>query len=201
MKRVLLACLLCLYAGLLPARDGQPAPDFTLPTLAGGEVSLAQLRGKVVYLDFWASWCGPCRKSFPWLEGLRRRLASQGLEIVAVNIDRRRQAAERFLQKVPVNFTIALDPDGKVADRYRVEFMPTAYLIDRQGQVVARHFGFREEDKDAWEARVLELLALPAQGQKTTPGKGIQSLFQPAGQAAVSGGGQGRGPVKAAHAG
>ncbi len=189
MNRVLLVCLLCLYAGLLPAQDGKPAPDFTLPTFAGGEVSLAQLRGKVVYLDFWASWCGPCRKSFPWLEGLRQRLASQGLEIVAVNIDSRRQAAERFLREVPVNFTIALDPEGRVADRYGVEFMPTAYLIDRRGRVVARHFGFREDRKAAWEARVLEVLALPAQGQEPTPGEALQSVFQPAGQAAVTGGG------------
>ncbi len=161
MPIIRLLLLWLLMATPASASVARPAPDFTLPTWDGGSVTLAELRGKVVYLDFWASWCAPCRRSFPWLNRLHVQYQPHGLEIVAVNIDRRREAAARFLEKTPALFRIALDPDSRVADRYGVEFMPSAYLINRQGHIIARHFGFREADKARWQAKVTAALQQP----------------------------------------
>jgi len=143
-RHVLVTALLCLC--LFQTAYGEPtATDFTLPT-ASGTVSLTEHRNEVVYLDFWASWCIPCRKSFPWLNEMARRYGKQGLTILAVNLDKERELAEQFLHEIPANFTIAFDPEGKVADQYEVEGMPSSYIIDRQGRIVSVHLGFREED-------------------------------------------------------
>ena len=140
------------------ARADMSAPPFTLPT-DHGEVSLAQLQGQVVYVDFWASWCGPCRKSFPWMNDLHARYGAQGLKIVAVNLDSERQLGAKFLEKYPARFVVAYDPQGAVAETYHVAGMPTAVLIDRQGQLSYIHQGFREEDMPRLEAEIRALLA------------------------------------------
>jgi cytochrome c biogenesis protein CcmG/thiol:disulfide interchange protein DsbE len=121
------------------------APQFSLDG-DNGTVNLADFKGKVVYLDFWASWCPPCRKSFPWMNAMERRYGDQGLAIVAVNLDKDRKLAEKFLHDLPASFTIAYDPEGKVADSYEVEGMPSSYIIDRDGQISAVHLGFRQDD-------------------------------------------------------
>lgn len=137
----------------------EPASPFTLPT-RDGEVSLAAQRGKVVYLDFWASWCGPCRESFPWMDAMAQRYARDGLVVIAVNLDRRRELAQSFLKQVPVGFTIAYDPESTVARTYGVKGMPTAFLIGRDGEVKVRHAGFRESDAVALEAEIRAALGL-----------------------------------------
>jgi thiol-disulfide isomerase/thioredoxin len=148
--------LLGLYLPVAAA-TGEPAPDFSLPG-RGETVSLASLRGKVVYVDFWASWCGPCRKSFPWMNRMQSRYADQGLAIVAVNLDKSRELSDEFLKETPANFRVAYDPEGKAASAYRVKGMPSSYLIDREGRIRSSHIGFREENSASMEAAIQALV-------------------------------------------
>lgn len=135
------------------------APDFTLPVLPGkGEINLAALEGKVVYLDFWATWCPPCRKSFPWMDAMQERYADDGLVVIAVSIDSRRELVERFMQIMEPGFIVAHDASGVVSNKYRVTAMPTSYLIDRDGNIVNRHIGFRESNTDRREREIEDLL-------------------------------------------
>lgn len=133
---------------------GARAPGFTLPARAG-TVALDSLRGRVVLVDFWASWCGPCRESFPWMADLQRRLADKGLTVVAVNLDKRRELADEFLADHPAQFTVAFDPAGATADAWGVRAMPTSLLVGRDGVVVAAHAGFDPRGAAAW-ARTIE---------------------------------------------
>jgi thiol-disulfide isomerase/thioredoxin len=129
------------WAGRPPLAPGSLVPAFSLPT-RNGTVAVDSLRGRVVLLDFWASWCGPCRQSFPWMAELRERLAPRGLEIVAVDLDKNREQADAFLDRYPAAFTVAFDPKGATAQAYGVRAMPTSLLIGRDGKVVQIHAGF-----------------------------------------------------------
>lgn len=120
---------------------GSPAPRFTLPTRAG-TVSLDSLRGDVVLVDFWASWCGPCKSSFPWMRDVYQRYSGKGLTIVAVNLDKSRSSADDFLLDHPSPFTVAFDPSGATAKAYKVWGMPTSFLIGRDGTILLAHSGF-----------------------------------------------------------
>jgi thiol-disulfide isomerase/thioredoxin len=137
---------------------GQPAPLFELPSEQPTSLVLQQLRGQVVYLDFWASWCGPCRQSFPWMAEMHRRHAAQGLAVVAVNLDTRMADAQAFLKSVPAPFRIAYDPKGQTPREYAIKAMPTSLLIGRDGRVRLIHAGFRPSDTAALEAAILEAL-------------------------------------------
>lgn len=108
----------------------------------------------IVLIDFWASWCGPCKQSFPWMAEMQRRYAAQGLEIVAVNVDRKRADAERFLAGTPAAFTVVFDAAGATPNAWNVRAMPSSYLVDRQGRIVHVDQGFREDMKAPIEARV-----------------------------------------------
>jgi len=140
------------------AAAGEAAPAFSLLTAAGDAVSLEQLRGKVVYVDFWASWCAPCRRTFPWMNEMQRKYGGRGLAIVAVNVDKKRADAERFLAQVPAEFPIVYDAGGATPSAYGVKGMPSAYLVDPAGRIVAVEQGFREEAAAELEARVRALL-------------------------------------------
>lgn len=148
---VLIAMLLC-----QPVIAAQ-APHFNLPG-DGKTHDLKQLRGQVVYIDFWASWCVPCRKSFPWMNEINKRYAGDGLKVIAINLDADRKDATQFLEKIPANFDIAYDPDGETAGRYDLQVMPSSYLIDRNGELVMVHKGFREGDAVEVEAKIQKLL-------------------------------------------
>ena len=137
---------------------GAPAPDLDLPGLKEA-VSLAKLKGKIVYVDFWASWCGPCKQSFPFMNDLQSRYGAGGLEVVAVNLDAKRDDADRFLAEVPARFTLAFDPRGDSARRFEVKAMPSSVLIGRDGKVVAAHKGFKEGDRRELEERIAQLVA------------------------------------------
>ena len=153
---------LCLVTAATPIawslEAGTPAPDLNLPGLKDG-VNLAGLKGKVVYVDFWASWCGPCKQSFPFMNELLSKYGMQGFEIVAVNLDAKRDDADKFLTEVPARFTVAFDAKGESAKRFEVKGMPSSYLIGRDGKVVALHKGFKEEDRKALDAGIAQALA------------------------------------------
>jgi cytochrome c biogenesis protein CcmG/thiol:disulfide interchange protein DsbE len=129
------------------------------PAWAAPPIDLATLRGRVVYLDFWASWCGPCRQSFPWMQTLKNTYEDQGLTIVAVNLDADRADADKFLNQFKPTFEVRFDPDGTLAETFRVKTMPSSVLIDRHGVTRFTHMGFRPIDGAIYEAQVRGLLA------------------------------------------
>jgi len=147
-------CLITLFS---PYAFAQKAPTFELPG-DNKNISLTEFRGKVVYLDFWASWCDPCRKSFPWMNDISTRYDKNKFAVIAINLDSSKKDADKFLQKVPAKFHIAYDPDGKVATKYNLKAMPSSYLIDKKGNLVLAHKGFREGDEGAIEEKILKLL-------------------------------------------
>jgi thiol-disulfide isomerase/thioredoxin len=142
---------------------GLSAPECRAPTLEEQQpLDLTHYRGKVVYMDFWASWCPPCRTSFPLLNELHNELQAEGFEVVAINVDENREDLLHFLKQCPVDFTIAVDPEGKCPEAFEVVAMPSSYLIGRQGIIRHVHQGFRKEDIEAIRQLVLALLAEPS---------------------------------------
>lgn len=153
--RVLLLALLLVVPPPGAALDpGSPLPAVTLPGRDGEPVALGALRGKVLLVDFWASWCAPCRRSFPWMGEMQKKYGPQGFTIVAVNVDKKREDAAKFLALTPAAFTVVYDPVGTVPTAYDVKGMPTSYLVDRSGKVVFVEAGFRDDMKAGAEARI-----------------------------------------------
>jgi cytochrome c biogenesis protein CcmG, thiol:disulfide interchange protein DsbE len=146
------------FARSVPQSSPRPAHSFCLPGTPR-TVALDSLRGRVVYLDFWASWCGPCRRSFPWMEALQQRHSGQGFTVVAINLDKDRRAADGFLSRYPASFPIAFDPAGKTAEAYGVSVMPTSYLIGRDGTILSCHAGFAPKQAAELEALIQEACA------------------------------------------
>ncbi len=140
--------------------------------MAAGQLSLAcftavqasetfdpgQYAGKVVVLDFWASWCVPCRRSFPWLNAMHEKYAEQGLVIVGINLDMERGDAAKFLEEYPAEFAIVYDEDKELARQFEVVAMPSSYVIGRDGKIAARHMGFKVKQQDAYEALIVDAL-------------------------------------------
>ncbi|MDH3327073.1 MAG: TlpA family protein disulfide reductase [Gammaproteobacteria bacterium] len=159
MKNTYIA-LIILFALLTSSQSLYAAAgsDFSLKTTSGKTVKLSKLKGKVVYVDFWASWCAPCRKSFPWMNNMHARYKAKGLKIIAISLDSDRKVTKKFLRDNPALFTVAYDSDGKVADKYGVQVMPTSYLIGRNGELLATHKGFRKKHADAIEAEIKKAL-------------------------------------------
>ncbi len=125
---------------------------------AAAQVSLDSLRGKVVYVDFWASWCGPCRISFPILQQLRDELGPEGFEVLAINLDEDESDARQFLADVTVSYPVVRDAAGVTPRAFGVMGMPTGYLVDRAGVVRVIHQGFRKSDGEPLRASIVELL-------------------------------------------
>ena len=152
---------LCLAAGAASAAEvGAAAPPFTLPTAQETTISLERLRGQVVYVDFWASWCGPCRRSFPWMGELQQRYGSRGFTVVAINVDAKRDDAERFLRQYPAAFAVAYDAAGATPRAYDVKAMPSSYLVDREGRIAGVEHGFLDERRAAVEDAIRALVAV-----------------------------------------
>jgi len=125
---------------------------------AGDNLNLDQYAGKVVVVDFWASWCVPCRRSFPWMNEMHEKYAEAGLVIIAVNVDRERENADIFLAKYPASFQIFYDPTAALAKEYEVQVMPTSFVIGRAGEIVEQHAGFKVKKQDDYEAIILSAL-------------------------------------------
>ena len=122
------------------------------------ELQIDAYAGKVVVVDFWASWCVPCRRSFPWMNEMVAKYADQGLVVIAVNLDKEPEAADAFLSEVPADFEIRFDPDASLAQEFGVEAMPNSFVFGRDGQLVARHLGFKVRKQDEYEAVLVQAL-------------------------------------------
>jgi thiol-disulfide isomerase/thioredoxin len=126
---------------------------------AESSLNLDDYRGQVVLLDFWASWCVPCRRSFPWMNRMQEKYSAQGLVIIGVNMDANPGDAEAFLREYPAQFTIVADPGGDLARHFDVEAMPSSYIIGRDGAVVATHMGFQVKKSDEYEEKIRQVLS------------------------------------------
>ena len=151
--------LLALSSASFALKAGDKAPNFKLPLLTQkGSLSLSEYRGKVVYLDFWASWCGPCRKSLPLLNKMRNSLKGQPFEVIAINLDEEIKDARGFLKQFPVSYPTLHDVTGQSPEKYALQGMPTSYLIDKKGVVRAVHTGFKPSDMKKIQQEVNQLL-------------------------------------------
>ncbi|WMW80581.1 TlpA disulfide reductase family protein [Undibacterium cyanobacteriorum] len=164
MKFFRLLSMSMLAAGLLGSASLSMAQEpkqlgFELPTQQG-KVSLRENAGKVVYVDFWASWCGPCKQSFPFMNELQKKYAANGLQIIAINVDKTRDDAMIFLKKNQADFMIAFDSVGTVPTQYDVKGMPSSYLIGRDGKLIYTHRGFKAQDTAEIEAKIRAALGL-----------------------------------------
>ncbi len=149
------------FAELDLIRPSRPtaAPAFTVPGLTGGRIALRDLRGKAVFLNFWATWCPPCKQEMPSMERLYRRYKDRGFTVFAVSIDTADAATvARFVKKLSLTFPIGLDPKMDVANRYTVRALPSSFLLDRNGTMVAVAMGPREWDGTAARAVIESLL-------------------------------------------
>lgn len=144
--RALVAALLLFWTALAGANA------------AATDLDLAAYRGKVVVLDFWASWCVPCRRSFPWLNQMHAKYEDQGLVIIGVNLDHSEEDAAAFLAEFPADFQIHYDHEMRLAQQFEVQAMPSSYVIGRDGEVRARHLGFKVKRQDEYEAVLVEAL-------------------------------------------
>lgn len=139
---------------------GQEAPQCSLASLDGGQrYDLRQFRGKVLYVDFWASWCTPCIQSFPFLNQLDGELRDKGLQVVAINLDERRADAQGFLDERPARFNVAVDDSKACPQAFGVKAMPSSYLVDRKGVIRHVHWGFRPHEAEQVRGLVEQLLA------------------------------------------
>jgi len=141
------------------AAGDRTAPNCPLDLARGGPARLEQFRGKVVYVDFWASWCVPCLASFPFMERMNQDLAPRGLVILGVNMDARPEDAQHFLARHPVSFPVALSGNADCARKFGVGGMPSSYLIDRKGVIRSVHVGFRPGEAAALRSLVEHTLA------------------------------------------
>ncbi len=121
-------------------------------------LDLEEYRGNVVVLDFWSSWCVPCRRSFPWLNDKHQRYEKDGLVIIGVNVDKRRELATEFLEQYPAGFRIRYDPEAALASEFNVQGMPSSYVIGRDGELQASHIGFKVRKQDQYEAAIVAAL-------------------------------------------
>ncbi len=140
---------------------GVPAPAFSLPRSSdGAPLSLEAQRGRVVLVNFWATWCKPCEDEMPSMERLYRALAGQGFELLAVSVDRPGAPVDEFAKRYGITFPILLDPDREVANRWQAFRFPESFLVDAEGRVVERYIGPRTWDAPEYEERIRELLSV-----------------------------------------
>lgn len=153
---VLLASILC--ASAFAVEVGQMAPDFELQGQNGTMVKLSSYKGKTVYLDFWASWCGPCKQSFPWMNEMQSRYGAKKFQVVGVNVDQKTDDAKEFLKENKATFDIVFDNTGKIPKTFTIKGMPTSMLIGADGKIMSIHTGFKPEQKPELEQQIKDAL-------------------------------------------
>ena len=161
MRRLMLVA--CLSGVLLPVvlsadQAAGPAADFSLPSRGGQRVSLSALRGQVVLINFWATWCGPCRKEMPLLEQIQKKYAPLGFTMLGVNVEEDTTQMEAFLGDVPVTFPVLLDPANQVSKLYDVAAMPSTVIVDRKGNVRFIHQGYQPGDESRYQDVIRQLI-------------------------------------------
>jgi thiol-disulfide isomerase/thioredoxin len=153
----LLACALALRPAhaaaaseVTPAASAAPAPGFSLAGTDGSKLSLAQFKGQVVMINFWATWCGPCRQEMPLLDAMYKKYKPLGFTLIGVNVEPDSKAAEAFVKNLQVSFPVAFDTDSKVSALYDVQGMPSSVIIDRKGKARVLHRGYRPGDENTY---------------------------------------------------
>ncbi len=154
MAILLLACVTALQAGPAPS----PAPDFALKSDSGENLRLSELRGDVVLINFWASWCGPCRQEMPLLSGLHEQYRDLGFTVLGVNVEENSEAARKLLRDMPVSFPVLFDTDSAVSKQYDVMAMPSTVLVDRDGNMRYLHRGFNPGEEAIYAEKVRDLI-------------------------------------------
>ena len=150
-----------LFLASLPVFAGDLAPDFDLPVLGGTPqeiVTLSDFRGKVVYVDFWAAWCRPCREALPFFDEVQQEIGSDQFQVIGINIDEDPDDGLLFLRDIPVSYPVVSDAQTKTVTAYKVKAMPTGFLLNRDGQIVLTHRGFRNRDKAQLRQAISDLV-------------------------------------------
>jgi peroxiredoxin len=163
MRQVFRHLLVVLAASAIAAVSGasatvSPAPDFTLKSATGENIKLSELRGQVVMINFWASWCGPCRQEMPLLDALHERYSPMGFTLLGVNVEKDSTKARQLLEDVPVDFPILFDQKNQVSKAYDVIAMPSTVLVDRDGNIRYVHRGYKPGDENAYQDMIREVI-------------------------------------------
>lgn len=137
---------------------GEPAPAFQLPAANSPSTALADFTGKVVLVNFWATWCGPCREEIPALMKMRAELGNQGFEVIGINIDKEREKAAQFAQRLAIDYPVVFDERQDVINQYKVKSMPTSYLVDRDGTVRQVFYGYTAKKRAGMETAITNLV-------------------------------------------
>ncbi len=153
--------LMCslLFTNVYAVDKNKIPPDFTLKSRSGENLKLSEFRGEIVMINFWASWCGPCRQEMPELERLYQRYKPMGFTLLGINVDEQIKNAEKMLKQIPVSFPILFDREHKVTDLYEVAAMPTTILIDRNGTVRGVHLGYQLGMEKLYQEQIEALLS------------------------------------------
>ncbi len=161
MRRLVIAAAILFLPVMTHALDeGVKAPAFSLPQLNDSQIRVSSddLAGKVVYLDFWASWCAPCRISVPEINALQAKLGSDQFEVIAINLDEDPAAAKKFSKRFPMAYKVLSDPEGTVAENYQLPGMPTSFVVDQSGNISLIHIGFKPGDMAIIQMHIETLL-------------------------------------------
>lgn len=140
------------------AAEPSPAPDFTLKSETGENIRLSEQRGKVVMLNFWASWCGPCRQEMPLLDGIYKKHMKMGFVLLGINVEEDTTDAKKMLKALGVTFPILFDTDNKLSNLYNLDAMPTSVMIDKKGQIRYIDRGYSAGDEEKYRAQIMELI-------------------------------------------
>lgn len=158
MKRLMLILLLLVTPLAGAVSDSKPAANFTLKSASGANIRLSEHRGQVVMINFWASWCGPCRQEFPHLDTLHQKYADLGFTVFGVNVEQDRAMADKVLKDIPVTFPILFDSENQVSEMYGVDAMPMTVLVDRNGDIRYVHRGYKPGYEEKYEEQIRTLV-------------------------------------------
>ncbi len=158
LKQIVLMVSVSMFLLAGAQAESEMAPNFTLKNRSGENVKLSELRGQVVLVNFWASWCGPCRQEMPILEKLYKKYKSLGFVILGVNVDDKPKQAESLLKLIDVSFPVLFDTDKKISEKYKVTAMPSSFLIDRDGKLYSEHKGYLPEYELMYKKEIKTLL-------------------------------------------